>query len=134
MENTVAIRIKQLRAHYNLSVKEFAVKAGLSHVAIFHLENGKTLKPHRASLQRLANVFGTSADWILYGTGEMLPAGKVQIYSDDLSFINQWKEEAFIEMKQKNSLLEREVERLWQMISHFTSGVKPNLQIVMDAK
>lgn len=134
MENTVAIRIKQLRSHYNLSVKEFAVKAGLSHVAIFHLENGKTLKPHRGSLQRLANVFGTTADWILYGTGEMLPAGKVQIYSDDLSFINQWKEEAFLELKQKNSLLEREVERLWQMISHFTSGTKPNLQIVMDAK
>lgn len=134
MENSVALRIKQLRSHYNLSVKEFAVKAGLSHVAIFHLENGKTLKPHRGSLQRIANVFGTTSDWILYGTGDMLPAGKVHIYADENAYESLWKEEAFLEIKQKNNMLEREVERLWQMISHFTSGTKPNLQIVMDAK
>src|SRR5262245_24968446 len=129
MENSVALRIKQLRAHYNLSVKEFALKCGLSHVAIFHLENGKTLKPHRGSLQRIAGVFGTTADWILYGTSEMLPNGTMQIYSDDHGGDNFWKDEAFQEVKNKNAMLEKEVERLWQMIGHFTSGSKPNLHI-----
>jgi transcriptional regulator with XRE-family HTH domain len=131
MENTVALRVKQLRSHYNLSVKEFALKCGLSHVAIFHLENGKTLKPHRGSLQRIASIFGTSADWILYGIGEMLPNGTIQIFSDE-NGESFWKDEAFQEMKNKNAMLEKEVERLWQMIGHFTNGTKPNLQIVMD--
>lgn len=133
METSVSLRIKQLRTHYNLSVKEFAQKCGLSHVAIFHLENGKTNKPHRGSLQRIATVFGTTADWILYGTGEMLPNGTIQIYVD-ANLESHWKDEAFQEIRNKNSLLEKEVERLWQMINHFTSGAKPNLQIVMDGK
>jgi len=133
MENSVAKRIKQLRLHYNLSVKEFAQKCNLSHVAIFHLENGKTQKPHRGSLQRIAGIFGTSADWILFGTGEMLPNGTAQIYNE-AGGEHFWKEEAFNEMKQKNAMLEKEVERLWQMVGHFTSGSKPNLQIVMDGK
>lgn len=132
MENTVAYRIKQLRSHYNLSVKEFAQRCGLSHVAIFHLENGKTLKPHRGSLQRIVSVFGTTADWVLYGTDVMLPHGTVQIFSDDEGSGKGWKDEAFMEVKTKNAILEKEIERLWQIISHFTNGSKPNLQIVMD--
>jgi transcriptional regulator with XRE-family HTH domain len=132
MENSVAQRIKQLRSHYNLSVKEFAVKSGLSHVAIFHLESGRTLKPHRGSLQRIVSVFGTSADWILYGTNEMLPHGTVQIFPEDSEVVGGWKDEAFMEIKTKNAILEKEIERLWQMISHFTSGSKQGLQIVME--
>ncbi len=134
MNNSVALRIKQLRNHYNLSVKEFASRCGLSHVAIFHLENGRTLKPHRGSLQRIAGVFGTSADWILYGTGEMLPFGTAQIYNNENTADVRWKDEAYTEIKNRNAILEKEVERLWQMIGHFTNGAKPNLQIVMDGK
>lgn len=132
MENTVAHRIKQLRNHYNLSVKEFAFKCGLSHVAIFHLENGKTQKPHRGSLQRMVSVFGTSADWILYGTNQMLPGGTVQIHTEENTNGLYWKAEVLQELKNKNSMLEKEVERLWQMISHFTNGGQPNLKIVME--
>lgn len=132
MENSVAQRIKQLRGHYNLSVKEFAGKCGLSHVAIFHLENGKTQKPHRGSLQRIASVFGTSADWILYGTSEMLPHGTAQIYGNEAGGESHWKEEAYGEIKSRNAILEKEIERLWQIINHFTNGTKPSLQIVAD--
>ena len=132
MENSVAYRIKQLRLHYNLSVKEFALKCGLSHVAIFHLENGKTLKPHRGSLQRMVSVFGTTADWILYGTNDMLPNGTLQIHTEENTNGNYWKGEMLQELKNKNTLLEKEVERLWQIISHFTNGSQPNLKIVME--
>lgn len=132
MEDSVAKRVKQLRSHYNLSVKEFAVKCGLSHVAIFHLESGKTLKPHRGSLQRMALVFGTSSDWILYGINEMLPNGTVQIYVDENENTSSWKDEAIQEIKNKNIFLEKEVERLWQMVGHFTNGSQSNLQIVME--
>jgi hypothetical protein len=42
MEKNIGSRIKKLRAHYQLGIKEFSLRFGLSHVAIFHLENGKT--------------------------------------------------------------------------------------------
>ena len=129
MENTIAHRIKQLRAHYNLGVKDFAGKCNLSHVAIFHLENGKTLKPHKSSIQRIAAMYGTSAEWILYGKNEMLPNGTREFTEDDNSE-NFWKDEAYLEIKSRNAMLEKEVERLWQMVSHFTSGSKPNFRML----
>jgi transcriptional regulator with XRE-family HTH domain len=122
MENSLANRIKDLRSHYNLGVKDFAVKCGLSHVAIFHLESGKTLKPHKSSLQRMAAVFGTSTEWLLFGKNEILPNGTKEFldtYQDTF-----WKSEAYLEIKSKNVMLEKEIERLWQMVSHLT-GTKP---------
>lgn len=133
MENAIGKRIKELRSHYNLGVKEFASKSGLSHVAIFHLESGKTQKPHRSSLTRIANVFGTSTDWILYGNTEMLPNGTREIFAEENGGDNFWKEEAYLEIKSKNVILEKEIERLWQMISHFTTGSKPNFPRMMEA-
>lgn len=133
MENTIGQRIRELRTHYNLSVKEFAVKCGLSHVAIFHLESGKTLKPHRSSLQRMATIFGTTADWLLYGKSEMLPNGEKEIYTLENNTDAYWKDEAYLEIKSKNMMLEKEIERLWQMISHFTAGTKPNFERMLDA-
>jgi len=133
MENSLGQRIKELRMHYNLSVKEFAVKCGLSHVAIFHLENGKTVKPHRSSLQRIASIFGTTADWLLYGKNEMLPNGSREIFSDEHVQDSFWKDEAYLEIKSKNVMLEKEIERLWQMVGHFSAGTKPDLQRILDA-
>lgn len=133
MENLIGLRIKELRTHYNLSVKEFAVKCGLSHVAIFHLENGKTLKPHRSSLQRMASIFGTTADWLLFGKNDMLPNGTKEIYAENNEQEHFWKDEAYLEIKSKNLMLEKEIERLWQMLSHFTAGTKPNFERIRDA-
>ena len=133
MENSIGLRIKELRAHYNLSVKEFAGKCNLSHVAIFHLENGRTSKPHRSSLQRIASIFGTTADWLLFGKNEMLPSGTKEIYSQEIGQESFWKDEAYLEIKSKNAMLEKEIERLWQMLSHFTTGAKPNFERMRDA-
>ncbi|MDI1354299.1 MAG: helix-turn-helix transcriptional regulator [bacterium] len=132
MENLLGSRIKELRSHYNLSVKEFATRCGLSHVAIFHLESGRTLKPHRSSLQRIASIFGTTTDWLLFGRNEMLPQGDKEIYTENNSLDSFWKDEAYLEIKSKNVMLEKEVERLWQMLSHFTSGTNPNFQRILD--
>jgi transcriptional regulator with XRE-family HTH domain len=132
MENEIGLRIKELRTHYNLSVKEFAHKCGLSHVAIFHLENGKTVKPHRSSIQRMASIFGTTSDWLLYGRSEMLPNGDKEIYTDENGQDNFWKEEAYLEVKNRNGVLEKEIERLWQIVNHFTTGTKPDFQRIRD--
>ncbi len=123
MEKLLGQRIKELRNHYNMGVKEFAQRCGLSHVAIFHLENGRTVKPHKSSLYRIANMFGTTVEWLLYSKGEMLPNGtkEISIYEQQIS--NQWKEEAYQELKNKNLMMEKEIERLWKMINHFTNPV-----------
>ncbi len=128
MENTIAFRIRQLRLHYNLSVKEFASRCNLSHVAIFHLENGRTLKPHKSSMQRIANVYGSTIEWIMFGRNEMLPNGSRELSENEVS--DFWKDEAYLEIKSRNAMLEKEIERLWQMISHFTSGAKPNFRML----
>lgn len=133
MENLISKRIKDLRLHYNLGMKEFSTRCGLSHVAIFHLETGKTLKPHRSSIVRMANVFGSTVDWILFGNGEMLPNGSKELYNEEGNLDGYWKDEAYQEIKNKNIVLEREIERLWQMIHHFTSGEQPNIRRVMEA-
>jgi len=129
MENSLAQRIRQLRTHYNLGVKDFAFKCGLSHVAIFHLESGKTLKPHKSSLQRIASIFGTNTDWLLSGKNEMLPNGKKELIDEGKDTF--WKEEAYLEIKTKNLMLEKEIERLWLMLEQFTG--KPGFTRMLDA-
>jgi transcriptional regulator with XRE-family HTH domain len=114
---TVGGRIRLLRKHYNLGVKEFASRCNLSHVAIFQMENGRTLKPHRSTMQRIARVFGSSADWLLYGKDQMLPNG-----AKDLEETGEehWKEEAYTELKSRNMMLEKEVERLWSLLNRYS--------------
>jgi transcriptional regulator with XRE-family HTH domain len=126
MENNLAERIKTLRGHYNLSIKEFAHKCGLSHVAIFQLEKGKTRQPHKATLMKMAMPFGVQTDWILHGKGHMLPNGTSNIHETILPADMYWQQEAYQAIKQKNILLEQEVDRLWQLLSQFTKPLEPD--------
>jgi transcriptional regulator with XRE-family HTH domain len=126
MENSLAERIKILRLHYGLSIKEFAHTCGLSHVAIFQLEKGKTRKPHKGTLIKIAKLFGVQTDWILQGKGDMLPNGTLNLHELNLGADIHWQQEAYQEMKQKNILLEQEVDRLWQLLSHYTKTVEPD--------
>lgn len=128
MEQNLASRIKILRTHYNLSIKEFALRCGLSHVAIFQLEKGKTLKPHKGTLIKIAKLFGVQIDWVLNGTGDMLPNGNVKIHELNINNDAHWQEEAYQALKQKNILLEKEVDRLWQLLSHYTNTIKPDYE------
>lgn len=125
METKLAHRVKELRSHYNMGIKEFGLRCGLSHVAIFHLENGRTTKPQKSSLQRIIAVFGTTNEWMLYGIGDMLPNGIKDLDLEKESN-GVWKDEAYLELKNKNLLLEKEVDRLWQIVGHFTTESKPS--------
>ena len=121
MEKNIGSRIKKLRVHYQLGIKEFGLRCGLSHVAIFHLENGKTCKPQHSSLQKMVECYGTTYEWLRYGIGSMLPDGRQILNEAALKQENKiWKNEAYLELKNKNELLEKEVERLWQMINKLT--------------
>jgi len=130
MEECIATRVKTLRTHYNLSVKEFAHKCNLSHVAIFQLEKGKTIKPHKGTLLKLAKLFGVNIDWLLYGKGEMLPNGALNLFDFEAKAEHVWREEAYQEIKQKNFLLEKEIERLWHLLEAFTKQENNNFKNV----
>jgi transcriptional regulator with XRE-family HTH domain len=119
MEKNIGSRIKKLRTHYRLGIKEFGLRCGLSHVAIFQLENGKTHKPQNSSLQKIVECYGTTYEWLRCGIGNMLPDGRQVLKESALKQENIiWKSEAYLELKNKNELLEKEVERLWQMVNH----------------
>lgn len=133
METTIGPRIKQLRTFYGLSIREFAHLCGLSRLAVFNLESNKTQKPHPSSLQKMVNVFGTTVEWLLTGKDEMLPNGMKEIFRDDAEKESLKKDEAYLEIKSKNMMLEKEVERLWQILDHFMSDSRMNLSRIKDA-
>ena len=90
-------------------------------MAIFHLENGKTNKPQNNSLQKIVGCYGTTYERLVYGIGNMLRSGRQVLNEAALKQENIiWKNEAYIELKNKNELLEKELARLWQMVNHLT--------------
>lgn len=130
MDYFVGKRIKELRNHYNLGLKEFATKCGLSHVALFHIEKGKTAKPHIRTLKRITECFGTTTEWLMYGMNEMLPSGNQEIFSEDQKTESSWKNEAFRQLKLRNSELEKEVDRLWKMIDAISFPHAPMRRVI----
>jgi len=133
MKNSLGLRVKELRTFYNLSVKVFAATCGLSHVAIFNLEKDQSLVPHRSSVNKIVSAFGTTQLWLLEGKGEMLPEELKDLYaSKKTSDNNFWKKEAYLEIKNKNSILEKELERLWQLLDLFTTNEKLKFEEIRD--
>lgn len=59
-------RIRRLRAHLALTQQQLADLAELSNVSISHYERGETV-PQRATMERLANVLGTTASYLREG-------------------------------------------------------------------
>ena len=132
MKNSTGERIRALRTFYDLSVKEFATFCGLSHVAIFHIESGKTARPHKTSLVRMAAGFGTTVDWLLYGHDQMLPQGRKDLNLQSGAADQFWTKEAYLELKNRNQMLEKELERVWQVV-HQLSGLNKNRLEMLDA-
>ena len=63
---TIGQRIRQLRFDHKLSQQKLADKLGVSRQSVNGWENDKGL-PHWANLQQLAEYFGVSVKYLLYG-------------------------------------------------------------------
>lgn len=61
-------RIRKLRS--GVSQVEFAKKYGVSKNTLWSYENGSS-EPKASFVMQLATDFGVSADWLLFGAGEM---------------------------------------------------------------
>lgn len=63
---TVGKRLKYLREHKNLSMREFAALIKTHKKNVYWWEIGKFV-PGASSLVRIAEFYGVSVDWILHG-------------------------------------------------------------------
>ncbi len=69
-ERTFASRLKSVRSTLGLSQTEFAKKLGISAHAYLNYETGK-VQPQVGLLQKLRELFGMNANWLLDGSGSM---------------------------------------------------------------
>lgn len=111
-KNSFGKRLSELRLAYCLSAIEFGFKCGLSGVAIFNLERGKSSTMKRKSIENIIATYGTTKEWLLLGEGVMLPNGKIK-FDQKNSTPEDLK---LIELKIKNAMLEKEVERLCKLL------------------
>lgn len=66
--HTPAERLKAFRAERELSQRDLASKIGYAQSYIGNIEAGRT-QPSREFARKMAEVFGLSADWLLFGRG-----------------------------------------------------------------
>lgn len=57
-------RLKELRIQHGLLQKDVAIKLGVDRTTYVKYENGKS-EPNNETLQKLADIFNTSTDYIL---------------------------------------------------------------------
>jgi transcriptional regulator with XRE-family HTH domain len=77
--------IKKLRAKIGLTQEQLGEKLGFDHAAISQWETGKR-EPDYSTLKKLAEFFGVSTDFLLYGAEPdktILPDHEVLILADD---------------------------------------------------
>lgn len=89
-------RIKQLRLENKLTQSELAEKIGLSYIQIGRYEKGKS-NPSADILQKLADVFNTSSDYLMNGKTEQV---KAQL--SDKELIKQFSEVENMSSEDKN--------------------------------
>lgn len=120
-EACIGDRIKILRTQYNMSLREFAAKCEVSYVIIHKYETRKKNHPNITTLYKIVNVFGTTIDWLVEGKGDMLPNGMNYKVVRENELFNFWQDEAFLQQESRIETLEKEINRLWGIINHFTN-------------
>ena len=99
IEQTLGDRLQQLRKMANLTQSEFARKISISHTQVTRYEKG-TLPPADV-LDRMANVFGVSIDFIVRGDKD----NYVNTTLNDTELVNQYKEVAELPKEEKSIVL-----------------------------
>lgn len=124
METTVNERIKLLRTQLNLSPEDFATKCNINRITLYRIEKGEG-EPMHKTLKGIATSLNVNYDWLTLGKGKMFNDKTKEITTPS---VDPWKDALVSQVKEENNRLQKEVERLWQMVSHFTGGAKPNFR------
>lgn len=70
--NGISIRLKELRIQRGLYQKDIAAKLGVDRTTYVKYENGSS-EPNHEMLQKLADIFETTTDYLLGRTDEIAP-------------------------------------------------------------
>lgn len=117
-------RLKQLRNEKGLYQKELADIIGVSRPTVTQYENG-TRTPDQVTLQKIADFFNISLDYLLGRTDEPSPADKIKsAISDDpvlLSFWDELKEREDLQLmfKQTKNLSPSAIKQIIEIIKTF---------------
>ncbi len=118
MEKTVNERVKLLINQLNLTIDEFCEKADISRTTLWSIQKGTEMKPK--TVKNICSAFGLSREWFLHGTGNQYEIQPVH------NTVDPWKDALVMQIKEENSRLQKELDRMWQMVQHLTGGAKPN--------
>ena len=66
MNDTIANRLRCLRADHDMSQEKLAEELDVSRTTVLHVENGDRM-PSLFVVMAYAEYFSVSVDWILYG-------------------------------------------------------------------
>lgn len=99
MEN-LGFRIQELRKEKGFSQTDLANKVGVSYAQISRYEN-KGSQPPAEILNNLANMLGTSVDYIINGNS----SEKAKATLNDAKVLNYFKEVELLPEEEKNTVL-----------------------------
>jgi transcriptional regulator with XRE-family HTH domain len=97
---TMGERIQQLRKTMGLTQADLAKKIGISHTQMARYEI-KNIYPPADVLKNLADIFGTTIDFLVMGDNE----SKAQASLKDTELINQFKKIAVLPDEEKSLVL-----------------------------
>lgn len=76
---TMGERLTLLRDEYGLTPERLAALLNITRVAVDNIEKGISQNPRGSTIDNIVTRLGTTHEWLLNGSGEMLPNGRVQI-------------------------------------------------------
>lgn len=123
MKTTVNTRLSDLLIKTGLDAYSLAKKSGIEYTTINRILSGETQKPSKSTIKPISDALGVNFDYLYLG---QMPIYKSEAVDDP------WKNVAFQQIAGERDSLKKEVERLWQMISHYTSGTKPNFHQALN--
>lgn len=117
MKTTVNTRIVDVLKSSGIDELELASRIGKHPSTVYRIINGEN-EPSRTTVKLISEALHVNYDWLLTGIGDKKI---IKIESE-----NPWKDALVSQVKEENTRLEKECERLWKMIEYYTSGAKPN--------
>lgn len=125
METTVNERIMLLQKQLNLTDIEFSVKAEISTGTLFRIKKGEPVSSK--VLKSISDGTRTELHWLKTGKGKTMMEVVEPITE------NPWKDALVVELKEKNSFLEKQAVWMQNLINNLTqTGVKASFNIASD--
>lgn len=113
---TVNTRILAVKNSLNLSDVEFAQRAQISTGTLHRIKKNEVLS--QKTLNGIADALGLDRNWLSSGQGERFAS----VLAPETKQDNPWKDALVQQVKEENSRLQKEVERLWTMVGHLAGG------------